>query len=1295
MSHVEPARELDAFKLRNPLPPSAIPGRALCVCQHEDFVYLGLDSGLVCSYAVEARRQGRREEDRRWNEVLKKKLSKRPIAALRCIDPVSSFSTAYGEAMVAANKPNPLLSEQALLWLLSDGRLQALHPHTLDVVIDLTQLKDVALFAVDLLPPHHLVVHSKLKRKLQIVSYSLSPSFDPAKSRHEVVRELPITDVPLSLQLAGDWLVVAYRTKYVQMSAHSGEVKELAVPLEGVCPCILLCSETEQLLSSNMDIGLFLSQRGDPTNRSAVDWGGASPFEMHAVDHYVVGLFTEEPYAPVIEDRGKVVSERKTIPQSTAAAQFTSIRIASLLDQRIVQTLPIPNPLTASASRDKLVLLTGQGDLLALSIVSLEEQIAQYMDASRPDEALALLQRTQPDTVKLLEFETQAGFVMLRDLQLTAAFSHFLRSNVDPRELLCLFSDLVVPDRQYERKQRIGNMEELIEKGRKKAEQRSEDKRYKQVLGLSSRQIQRQAKLLLAGFLWERREKGKLWDDDDIAWVETALLFLAIDFLDDDTVQQPPQQLTAASQQTAVAAPAKPAVTQQQVQLSTTTFPFSLQQLLFPANQVITSEAETFLIVKRRFNALASLYLSQQQPRKALDVWVRMGTGEFVEKDGKAGGGDGVEQTVELLRRTGDDAVLWEFAEWVLLRDKEAGLRIFTSDDRRQQLPHEKVLNYLKRVNGKRGRQRGDEEGGGDIVELYLEHIVMQGKIHDPVYHTQLVTTYLRKILSLMQQQQQAQAGGAAGQQLQQPDGADKKKKKRKQALPALQPRPVPGSEPAPLGPLRRKLYRFLQTSSWYDAEAVLSQLLLWTWPKEERKPEMDDKGVEQAAEAAAAAGQQVESVHDGLWLPAPKVIARTELPLIEEMILLLAKLGLDEKVLKLFIYGLRDHAGAAQYCLHTAKDRAKAAAQELHERVVRESEERREKRELEEATAPPIRAPAPAAGRKGSRRQSLPEEEEEDDGDDDEDIMDEDLDEDQLRARQRRRRQRAQREQLRQQREEQERIAREAEEQKQKQAEAAASAPPPVSLPEDDRPHPGDVFLHLVNLYFSDPFYALFASPEEQQRSAEDSELLPPPTAYQYAVDIITLYHPHMDPVKAVKSIPPYVPIPPLAPLFSRLLPRTLHQRRHVQVIKSLAKTQHLDVESQSWDVRGRGLLVGAGTRCLWCKKPLTDYFVGWPVKQGEPDWDKRSRTFRGGAAADADDGSTSPAVRALKGRRGSDGGGAGSGLTAGGGGAAGEENGLAYLLVHSHCALVYDSDRKERMQRQGQKKGHSTPVK
>ena len=1267
------APELDAFKLRSPLGPAPPFGKdtPLCVVQYEDWVYISLDNGTVCAYMIEPRRPNRKEEERKWGEGLRKRVARAGIRHMCVIDPQSSFQQAWTEQLAASGKPPAGGMEQPLLFLLADGRVLALHAYTLELAVDFSTIRDVDLFTIDLLPPHHLILHQKTKRKLNVVSYTFDP-LNPTKSKHDIVKDLTLTDTPIAVALQGDNCVVAYRNKYVLLSVSTGaEAKELPVPLEGgrdpqsVAPCIHIMSSNELLLSSNTNLGLFIDFKGRPLPRNPVDWGGHSPFHIAQVDHYVVGLFTEVPYEPPVEEKssksgnsGAPTAVVESRPPPPSSAQFTSIRIASLLDNRIVQTIPIPNPSTCNSSRDKCILLTSDGYLFTLYVVSLEEQIAQYMEASRTEEALALLQRTVPDTVRVLEFHVEAGFVMLRDLQLVQAFSHFVSSNVDPRELIVLFPDLIVAERgSWSGKHAVGSMDEVIEKGRRKAEQRSEDKRYRAVLSMTNKQLQRQARLHLAQFLWDRRERGKLWDDDDIPWVDTVLLMLCVEFMDDEATQPPSTAPTTAI------VPSKPGAST--VSLSTTTFPFTLQQLLLPTNQIIQSEAETYLLVKHRYNALASYYLSINQQRQALEVYHRLGSGEFTETDRVTGVRDsGVAQTVGLLLVMGDDELLWEFAEWVLLMDAEAGLSVFTSTTRKVQLPTEKVLGYLKRVNGKRiaakgGDGSGDSSGGSDgpdIVESYLEHIVMHGIVKDTLYHTQLALTYLRKIYQLQQQPTTTTNGSAndassTGEDKDKPaEGKKKKKKKHPVAVNNTSLyRPTPGSEPAPLGPLRRKLYRFLQAQpSYYDARSVLSALLGWVWPMEERERRKADGG-----EDGTDGDGPVEDVMDGLWLPAPDVIARTELPLVEEMILLLARLELDEKVLRLFIYALRDHTGAAQYCLTVTKTRMRKQQQELYERIVRESKETREKRLLDDEQAMVSKASSVPQRKNSTRRREEAVVEEEVEIDDDEDVMDEDLDEEQLRARQKKRRLRAQREQLRLQREERERQEREEEERRQKAAEeaehAASLSASQQPLGEDESPHPGDVFLELIGLYFSDAFYHEFATGDEKRQVEEQGDGFIPPTAYQYAVDAITLYHPYINTVKAIAHMPDFVPLAALAPLFTRLLPRTLHNRQHHELLKGLSRSHHLHLESESIAIRSRGVVVDERRRCAHCDKLVGDsILVGLPVKAGDADWDKGVRTVGGEDWVDVGKGS-------------------------------GSSGGLApaLVMVHYQCSLLYSALR------------------
>lgn len=62
-------------------------------------------------------------------------------------------------------------------------------------------------------------------------------------------------------------------------------------------------------------------------------------------------------------------------------------------------------------------------------------------------------------------------------------------------------------------------------------------------------------------------------------------------------------------------------------------FPYTLQQLLFPDNSCLLAECEHFLFRHRHYNAVALLYQSKGVNHKALDVWSRIGSGEYQDAD--------------------------------------------------------------------------------------------------------------------------------------------------------------------------------------------------------------------------------------------------------------------------------------------------------------------------------------------------------------------------------------------------------------------------------------------------------------------------------------------------------------------------------------------------------------------------------------------------------------------------------------------------------------------------------------
>jgi len=1114
---------------------------------HEDFVYLGLENGLVASYSIEAKRPGMKEEQRRWNSVTHKKIGglgtkvNSPIKQMQIIDPQSTF------AINAAQSGQHAVSDMSLLFVLSeDGRLRALQQHTLEIVIDFNTIKDIDMFTIDLKSPHHVAVHTKLKRKLSLYNYTAINIMDATKNKHELIRELALNDLPLSLSWYNDLIIVALRNKYILLNPVNGEIRETPVEVEGVQPCQSILGTNEILLASKYELGIFVDFKGSPLPRNPIAFG-APPFRIEHCDHFIIGLFNSELSASATPATSATAS---SVTPANISAQFISVRIASLLDGRIVQTAPIPSPISSCANSDKLVLLTNSGDLFVLILVSIEEQIAQYLDLSLTDEALKLFQRTNPNQEKLQEFHIQSGFVMLKDLLLMPAFIHFSQSNIDPRELISFFPDLIPKDIPYERKYKsLGTFEEFIEKGRKKAESRTEDKRYKAIISLSAKQISRQCRLFLAQYLWERREKFDSSEEPTlISTIDTALLILAMELNDDPNIQQPQTSTTNSSSSSTssntVTTSNNTNTSNKSLinQFSTTNFPFLLSQLLFPTNHIIVSEAELYLLTKHQYLSLALFYQSIHEQRKALEIWQRLGLGEFQEKGkvSEKSQQEGIQKTIKTLQSLGDSPVFWEFAEWVLLKDSEEGLKIFTQHNQGKPISHEKVLAYLRKVNAKKtGNNDSGNNNQRDSVEIYLEHIVLNGENNDPIYHTQLATTYISQVFELQKQQQ---------------NNNNTTNNTETPVKPSYLNRPKPGSESGQLGQLRAKLYHFLQTSNYYDTESVLHQLLLLVWPKE-NYPRTDTI---------------LNSSNDLLWLPSPPIISSSNIGMIEEMISLFAKLNLHFKVLHLFVFGLGDQNGAAQYCLHVTKIAAKKQNEENIQRIqmlnklkekqrIKSGNENQNNNNNNNDDNNPF-ADNSSNRRKrssASQRKNTHDNNNDDDEDDELDIDDysHSVDHDDLSS-------------------------------------------------FDDFPHPGDVFLSLADIYFSDDYFQLFSTPEEL---AIPPGSTPPSSVYRSAVNLLNLYHHYMDPVKIVRIIPEYVPLPALQLLFSRLIPRTFHDRRHGQIIKMLAKTEHLNWQFSSIKQKSQYYYIDEEEKCAHCNKMIGETFVtAIKVEFGQIDYDK-----------------------------------------------------------------------------------------
>jgi hypothetical protein len=61
--------------------------------------------------------------------------------------------------------------------------------------------------------------------------------------------------------------------------------------------------------------------------------------------------------------------------------------------------------------------------------------------------------------------------------------------------------------------------------------------------------------------------------------------------------------------------------------------------------------------------------------------------------------------------------------------------------------------------------------------------------------------------------------------------------------------------------------------------------------------------------------------------------------------------------------------------------------------------------------------------------------------------------------------------------------------------------------------------------------------------------------------LNLLNTYAEYINPVEALKIVPENTPMAALSEYLTRIVPHTVHKRRHAQVVKSLSRLEHLQV--------------------------------------------------------------------------------------------------------------------------------------
>ncbi|KAJ8341939.1 hypothetical protein SKAU_G00342300 [Synaphobranchus kaupii] len=276
----------------------------------------------------------------------------------------------------------------------------------------------------------------------------------------------------------------------------------------------------------------------------------------------------------------------------------------------------------------------------SLSPVAMEKQIKALVASKRVDEALDFVQGVKSllskDTYKVLHknLTCTVGFVKFYQESFPEAKYHFIKGNLDPREIITLYPDLYpVCEDFISQHAAVFNAKDL---GALK-EDCATFERYRSFLFNFLREVR-----------WTDQSRGCRED------VDGALLKLYVEAGNAEDVVE----------------------------------------LLSSPNDCILSTCVPYLERYKRYYALGLLYQSHGQDYNAIQTWVNIVDGDDPEDVSSVA----YEHIVNLLRQQKCGQLVWKFADWALQKSQEVGVQIFSGREEEQDpLREEEVISLLSK----------------------------------------------------------------------------------------------------------------------------------------------------------------------------------------------------------------------------------------------------------------------------------------------------------------------------------------------------------------------------------------------------------------------------------------------------------------------------------------------------------------------------------------------------------------------------------------------------------------------
>ncbi|XP_056152463.1 transforming growth factor-beta receptor-associated protein 1 [Lampris incognitus] len=502
----------------------------------------------------------------------------------------------------------PLFNHLLVLW---DGSVRALNMFSLEPVQTLKKIQHVSLFdvcksalaALSRLACVEMVTSSSRRKRVRIHVVGVN--------RWDVVKEVSLAQEPVALAVDGSCLCLATGDRYLLYDYETESSMELFPHNHNRQNIIVATAgRGEFLLNGPGSLGMFVMTTGI-SQRPPLQWPAV-----------VLSAAVCFPYILVLQSQ--------------------ALSVYSMLDQQLKQTMSLDGASGLVPATDGALVFT-QKQIVALSLVPLEEQIQALIGDQRLEEASLLLGGVQSHLPSESYEELHkliaclAGFARFYQEAFSEARDLFIKAELDPREIIGLYPDMesCLGEAFHTQLVRVVKRKDL------------------QLLRQADSAAFHRYLDFLGNFLRAVRgmEQGRKCAQE----VDCTLLTLY--------AEQGHNEY--------------------------------LESLVASPNACRLDYCTPFLEQHHRFFALGLLYQIHGQQTDAIQMWVKIADGYH----DNASCSNVYEHIVWTLSQLKDRDVVWTFADWALQRNQETGVQIFTKrhPDDRDTFAAEDIVAHLKK----------------------------------------------------------------------------------------------------------------------------------------------------------------------------------------------------------------------------------------------------------------------------------------------------------------------------------------------------------------------------------------------------------------------------------------------------------------------------------------------------------------------------------------------------------------------------------------------------------------------